>query len=94
MSDNSMVSGFEKTLHNAAQHLGVAMSEVDKASRLARGFENSKPLNILYKELRAGVMLLDKYLGKVEKLPSRGYEVPTPTSINTYINLNRSEKKT
>ena len=82
---------YEDLLNEARKLVGVAMSKVQNASTLIHDFGQSKPLNILYKELRASEMLLNFYTGMVKALPKEGYEIATPQSINAYHNL-KSEK--
>jgi len=79
---------YDELLNEARKHVAVAMSDVQNASTLIHDFDKSKPLNILYKELRASYMLLCFYTGNLKELPKDGYEIATPQSINAYTNLN------
>jgi hypothetical protein len=72
---------YEETLNEARKLLGAATSKVQNASTMIHDFNKSKPLNILYKELRASYMLLSLYTGETNSLPERGYEILTPQSI-------------
>ena len=82
-------------LKNAKRHIEVAMSEVQNASIMELGFDLSKPLNILYKELRAAEWLLMIYLGDksiadLKIISEHGIEVVTPQSIQAFLNLNKN----
>jgi len=79
---------YEETLNEARKLLGAAMSKVQNASTMIHDFDKSKPLNILYKELRASYMLLSFYTCETDELPEEGYEITTPQSIKAYHNLN------
>ncbi len=76
---------FNKLLNEARRLVRVASANVQKASTLCHDFDKSKPLNILYKELRASNILLDYYTGAIKQLPKDGYEVITPQSIRIYL---------
>ena len=79
---------YTKSLTEAKQLVGAGMSHVQNASTQIHDFDKSKPLNLLYKELRASFMLLSYYAGDIENLPKEGYEIATPQSIKAYHNLN------
>ena len=83
----SDLAEYEELLNSARKAVGFAMMDVQNASTLIHNFNKSKPLNILYKELRAGYMLLCHYTGDLKELPEDGYEIVTPQSINAYHNL-------
>lgn len=82
------MNDYEELLDEARKLVGVARSKVQNASTLIHDFGKSKPLNILYKELRASEMLLNYYTGIAKTLPKEGYEIATPQSIKSYFNLN------
>jgi len=77
-------------LKNALRNIEVASTLVQKASTQIGDFSKSKPLNILYKELRASACLLMCYVGdkQAEDLITQELEVAKPQSISAYINMN------
>ena len=79
---------YEELLNEARKLVGAAVSKVQNASTVAHDFDKSKPLNILYKELRASEILLSFYTGTINDLPKEGFEIATPQSIMAYHNLN------
>ena len=81
------IDQYDELLNSARKAVGLAMCDVQNASTLIHNFSKSKPLNILYKELRASEMLLNYYTGISKELPKEGYEIATPQSINAYHNL-------
>jgi len=58
------------------------------------GFDLSKPLNILYKELDTHRILLGVYIGEIDKdnVMTRQFDVAEPQSWRAYRNLNQGEK--
>ena len=74
-------------LKNALRYIEVASSLVHNASTTIGDFSKSKPLNILYKELRASAYLLMCYVGEkqAESLIQQELEVARPQSISAYI---------
>ena len=79
---------YDELLNEARKQISSAMSNVQNASNLVKDFNKNKPLNILYKELRASEALLNFYTGISKNLPKQDYEVVTPQSIQAFHNLN------
>ena len=77
-------------IKEALRHIEVASILVHNASCKANDFNQSKPLNILYKELRASIYLLLCYTGdkQAKELVKQELGIDTPFSIIAYVNLN------
>lgn len=77
-------------LKEALRYVQVASTLVQKASTKVGDFDKSKPLNILYKELRASAYLLMCYTGEkqAKDIIQQDLEVSQPSSITAYINMN------
>lgn len=84
----------ENELYQARKCIDIAMSHVHRASNMGIGFDLSKPLNILYKELDTHRILLGVYIGEIDKdnVMTRQFDVAEPQSWRAYRNLNQGEK--
>ena len=82
----------EQELYQARKAIDIAMSAVHKASNSGIGFELSKPLNILYKELDAHRQLLGVYIGERKAEDYYSTEVAEPQSWKAYKNMNLSSE--
>ena len=78
----------EQELYQARKAIDIAMSAVHRASTSDIGFELSKPLNILYKELDAHRQLLGVYIGERKAADYYSTEVAEPQSWKAYKNMN------
>ena len=83
----------EQELYQARKAVDMAMSAVHRASTSDIGFDLSKPLNILYKELDAHRQLLGVYIGERKAEGYYSTEVAEPQSWKAYKNLNCKEEK-
>ncbi len=83
----------EQELYQARKAVDVAMSAVHVASTSGIGFELSKPLNILYKELDAHRQLLGVYIGERKAEDYYSTEVAEPQSWKAYKNMNLSSEE-
>jgi len=77
-------------LKEALRHIEVASIFVQEASTEQGDFSKSKPLNILYKELRASAYLLMCYAGDKQagELIKQDLEIALPQSIKAFLNMN------
>ncbi len=80
--------------YSAQTDIYVAQTKIHRLSTSGIGFDLSKPLNIMYKELEAMRYLLmvyskDKKLKELrEILHESGLGISTPQSLKAYFNLN------
>uniref|UniRef100_A0A6M3LFM5 Uncharacterized protein n=1 Tax=viral metagenome TaxID=1070528 RepID=A0A6M3LFM5_9ZZZZ len=80
----------EEELYQARKCVDIAMSHIHRASNMDIGFDLSKPLNILYKELDTHRILLGIYLKEIDEnnVMTREFDVAEPQSWKAYRNLN------
>ena len=74
-------------LRRATGNLLAAQIQIHEVSNSDIGFDRSKPLNVLYKELCASQMLLLVYTGDKE-INEISIDIAEPTSIRIFKNVN------
>lgn len=83
----------EGQLVQARKLINIAAMHIQEVSTSGIGFELSKPLNILYKELQATRYLLYVYSGakSIKELEGEfdGLGIAQPSSVKAYINMNK-----